>query len=174
MGRVARGRTGQGGYTLIELIIAVALGALLMTALTSVILTTVQAVTTASSRVEASAQLRNFQYLAYDDFAASAVPSPSGCGTPSLPCTTQPLVLNGLRASNQSPPIISSFQVSYAWVSSKFVDRQSGSLTTHAATNVTAFSWYVDGNSTVVVSLTIKVQAYSESQTLRFYPRMNP
>ena len=47
----------------------------------------------------------------------------------------------------------------------------------HAATNVTAFSYYLDGaapNQTVVVSLTVTFQSYSESQTLRFFPEVKP
>jgi pantothenate synthetase len=42
------------------------------------------------------------------------------------------------------------------------------------ATDVSAFAWYVDTNSTVVVSITVTVQSYSESETFRFYPRINP
>ena len=69
--------------------------------------------------------------------------------------------------------------MSYTWdVLSGFLDRTAGTNPpVHAATNVTAFSYYVDGvapNQTVVVSLTVTVQAYSESQTLRFYPQVNP
>ena len=165
---------GQNGYTLVELIIAVAIGALLMSALTSVLLTSWRAATIASSRVEASSQIRNFEYFAYDDFARSAAPSDPGC-VPSSPCTTQPLVLSGLQVSN-STPVPASFQVSYAWDGSNFLDRTVATTdaTGHAATNVTAFSWFVDTNATVVVSLTVTVQAYSVSQTFRFDPRMNP
>ncbi|TMC83774.1 MAG: type II secretion system protein [Chloroflexi bacterium] len=165
---------GQNGYTLVELIIAVAIGALLMSALTSVLLTSWRAATIASSRVEATSQIRNFEYFAYDDFARSAIPNASGC-VPATPCTTQPLVLSGLQVTN-STPVPASFQVSYAWDGSNFLDRTVATTdaTGHAATNVTAFSWFVDTNATVVVSLTVTVQAYSESQTFRFDPRMNP
>jgi prepilin-type N-terminal cleavage/methylation domain-containing protein len=165
---------GQDGYTLVELIIAVALGALLMAALTSVVLTSWRAANVASSRVEASGQIRNFEYFAYDDFARSGTPSTGAC-VPATPCTTQPLVLSGLQVSN-STPVPASFQVSYTWDGSNFLDRAIAStgVSEHAATNVTAFSWYVDTDSTVVVSLTITVQSYSESQTFRFDPRMNP
>ncbi len=147
---------GQDGFTLVELIISAAIGALLLSALTSVMLTSWRGATIAASRVEASGQIRNFEYFAYDDFARSATPSGSGC-----PCTTQPLVLSG---------------ITYAWDGSSFLDRAVASTgaTEHAATDVTAFSWYVDTDSTVVVSLTITIQAYSESQTFRFYPRVNP
>ena len=52
------------------------------------------------------------------------------------------------------------------------VDRKVGSATVNpAASNVTAFAWYLDGQ-TVVVSLTVKVRAISQSQTMRFYPRI--
>jgi prepilin-type N-terminal cleavage/methylation domain-containing protein len=166
--------TGQGGYTLVEVIIAAALGALLMSAVTSMMLTSWRAAMIASSRVEASGQIRNFEYFAYDDFARSAAPSNTGCDQ-SAPCTTQPLVLSGNQVSN-STPVPASFQVSYTWDGSSFLDRAvSGTgATEHAATDVSAFSWYVDTNATVVVSLTITVQSYSESQTFRFDPRMNP
>lgn len=171
----ARSRpSGQDGYTLVELIIAVALGALLMAALTSVVLTSWRAANVASSRVEASGQIRNFEYFAYDDFARSGTPSAAGC-VPATPCTTQPLVLSGFQVSN-STPVPASYQVSYTWDGSNFLDRAIAStgVTEHAATNVTAFSWYIDTDATVVVGLTVTVQSYSESQTFRFDPRMNP
>ncbi|TMC54345.1 MAG: type II secretion system protein [Chloroflexi bacterium] len=147
---------GQGGFTLVEVIISAAIGALLLSALTSVVLTSWRGAMIATSRVEASSQIRNFEYLAYDDFARSATPSGGAC-----PCTTQPLLLSG---------------VTYTWDGRSFLDRAVANTgaTEHAATDVSAFSWYVDTNSTVVVSLTITIQAYSESQTFRFYPRVNP
>jgi hypothetical protein len=42
---------------------------------------------------------------------------------------------------------------------------------------VSAFSWYLDTTSThptVVVTISVTIQAYTETQTLRFYPRVNP
>ena len=166
--------SAQGGYTLVELIIAVALGALLMSALTSVVLTSWRAANIASSRVEASSQIRNFELFAYDDFARSSTPIATGCAQ-SSPCTTQPLVLSGYQVSNMTP-VPDSVQVSYTWDGSSFLERAVAGtgVTEHAATNVSAFSWYVDTNATVVVSLTVTVQAYSKSQTFRFDPRMNP
>jgi prepilin-type N-terminal cleavage/methylation domain-containing protein len=160
---------GQAGFTLIEVVISVAIGAILMSALTSVILTSVRASATATSRIDASGQIRNFEFFAYDDFAHSAVPTPTGCiGTVGSPCTTQAIGLNG--------------PVTYAWDGTAFLDRLVGSNVTHMATNVTGFSWYVDSSlahPTVVINLTVTIQAfsdqpYSESQTLRFYPRVNP
>jgi len=174
---------GQGGYTLIEVVIASAIGAILLGGLFSVIFTSSQAVKTATSRIEASQQIRNFQFSAYDDFAHSGMPVPSGCaGTSASPCTTQPIVLNGLRASNSTTPITAPYSVSYTWDGTAFVDRQVGGVPNHAATNVTAFSWYLDGtapNQTVVVSMTVTIQlsnqqSYGESQALRFYPQVNP
>lgn len=161
----------QGGFTLIEVVIAAAIGLFVMSALTSVILTSVRASATASSRIEASGQIRNFEFFAYDDFAQSAVPNPSGCGTGVGDlCHGQPIALSG------------TYSVSYTWDGSAFLDRQLGSNVIHMATNVTDFSWYVDGSSlhpTVVISITVTIQAssdqpYSESQTFRFYPRVNP
>lgn len=151
-----RSKNRQGGYTLIEVIIAVALGALLMSALASVLLTSYRATETASSRVEASGQIRNFEYFAYDDFARSSLSALTGC-TIAAQCT--------------SP--INLATATYTWDGSNFLDRSTGPATIHAATNVTTFLWYVDSN-TVVVNLTVTVRSYSESQTFRFYPRLNP
>jgi len=163
----------QGGFTLVELIVALAIGALLMVAVTSVVLTSGRATTVATSRVEASGQIRNFEFFAYDDFARSSLPSAGSC-VAATPCTG-PLTLSGTQVSNTNP-VPSTVQVTYTWDGSNFLDRSVSTTgtATHAATNVSAFSWYVDPNATVVVSLTVTVQAYSESQTFRFLPRMNP
>jgi prepilin-type N-terminal cleavage/methylation domain-containing protein len=157
----------QGGFTLVELLIAAAIGTLLMTAITSVVLTSWRATTIASSRVEASGEVRNFEYYAYDDFARSSIPDAGACA-PASPCTTQPLVMNGNQLSS---PI----SVTYAWDGTQFLDRTVGTgPSEHMATDVSAFSWYVDANSTVVVTMTVTIQSYSESETFRFYPRVNP
>ncbi len=65
-GKIVR-RNSQAGFTLIELVIATAIGLVVMSALTSVVLTTVIADNTAIAHVEASSQVRNFQFNAYDD-----------------------------------------------------------------------------------------------------------
>jgi prepilin-type N-terminal cleavage/methylation domain-containing protein len=164
----------QGGFTLIEVIIASALGLVVMVGLTSVVFTTWNATKTATDRIQTSAQIRNFEYFAYDDFASSGVPSSTSCGTSASPCTTDPLVLDGPRATNSFPPAMNPSRVTYTWDGSNFLDRQvegSGSII-HAASGVTAFSWYVDANNTVLVALTVASGAYSESQTFRFYPRV--
>lgn len=158
---------GQGGFTLVELLITAAIGALLLAALSSVVLTSWQATNVASSRVQASSEVRNFEYYAYDDFTRSSVPNAGACA-PASPCTTQPLTLIGYQVSS---PVT----VTYAWDGSQFVDRTTGTgPSRHMATDVSAFSWYIDTNSTVVVSMTVTVQSYSESETFRFYPRVNP
>jgi prepilin-type N-terminal cleavage/methylation domain-containing protein len=149
--------TGQEGYTLVEVVIAMALGALLMSALTSVVLTSWRASDMALSRVEASGQIRNFQTFAYDDFARSDLSTLGGC-TATAPCKTP----------------INLATVTYTWdAKSKFLDRATSQSRIHAARNVEPFGWYVDKN-TVVVSLTVTVRSYSQSQTFRFYPRLNP
>jgi prepilin-type N-terminal cleavage/methylation domain-containing protein len=163
---------GQGGYTLVEVIISAAIGALLLAALTSVVYTSWHASTIASGRVEASSEVRNFEYFAYDDFARSSLPNAGGC-VPSSPCTTQPLSLTGVKVSN-STPLPSGTSVTYSWDGSQFLDRTVAGVSEHMATDVTAFSWYVDTNTTVVVSLTVTVQGYSQSQTFRFRPELNP
>jgi prepilin-type N-terminal cleavage/methylation domain-containing protein len=164
----------QGGFTLIEVIIAAAIGALLLSALTSVVLTSWRATITAESRVEASSEVRNFEYYAYDDFAQSSLPAAGLC-LQATPCTTQPLTLSGLQVSNTNP-VPSPYTVSYSWDGSAFLDRSVGGsgVSAHMGTDVTAFSWYVDTNATVVVSLTINVHNYSETETFRFFPRVSP
>ena len=153
---------------------ASAIGLFVMTGLTSVVLTTWRAGTVATSRIEASSQIRNFQLEAYDDFALSGVPAISSCASgDSPPCT---IALSGLQASNSTAPLAVPYQVTYTWDGAN-LDRQTGSSSNQAATNVTAFSAYMSGTApyqTVVVTLTVTVQSYAETQTLRFYPRVNP
>jgi prepilin-type N-terminal cleavage/methylation domain-containing protein len=166
---------GQGGYTLVEVLVASALGLVVMTGLAQVVLPTWRAGNIATSRIEASGQVRNFQFDAYDDFALSGVPTLSNCASASPPPCT--ITLSGLQASNSTVPVSTGYQVTYTWDGAN-VDRKVGSNPpNHAATNVTGFSAYIAGtapNQTVVVTLTVTVQAYAETQTLRFYPRVNP
>lgn len=166
----------QAGYTLIEVIISAAIGAILLAGLTSVVLTSVRANDVASSRVEASAQIRSFESFAYQDFAHAGVPA--ACGSQSAPCTTQPIALSGPTNNSVNP-----VGVTYTWDGSSVVARQVGSdAPIPVATGVTRFSWYVDQSAalpTVIVSMTVTVQessrqAYSQSQTFLFYPRVNP
>jgi prepilin-type N-terminal cleavage/methylation domain-containing protein len=168
--RATRYVTSQAGYTLVEVIIASAIGAVLMAGLTSVILTSVRAVDTASSRVQASSQIRSFVYFAYDDFDQSGVPAA---------CTPPPsgacLKLSGLHASNSQPPVISDRFVTYTWDGSDFLDRQVDSgPPQHVASGVTAFSWSVTGGASrqsCLVQITVTVGSYAESQTLQFFPQ---
>ena len=169
---------GQDGFTLVEVVISAAIGALLLGALVSVILTSTNAVSTAASRVEASSQIRSFEAFAYDDFARGDPSKLSGSCTPSSPCTTQPITLSGTQVTNSSVPVPTpNYQITYTWDQTKnLLKRQvvgSGASLT-AATNVTLFQWYVDANASVVVSLRVTMGTYSESQTFRFSPRMNP
>jgi type II secretory pathway pseudopilin PulG len=157
--RLGRYMRSQGGYTLVEVVIASALGMVVMTALTSVILTSWRAGNTAVGRVEASSEIRNFQFRAYDDFAQSGLPLSSGCGTDG--CST-PIVLTGPQAGDQ---------VIYSWDGKNLLDRQAAGSSRHVATDVKYFRWYLDGR-TVVVRLTVTVLDYSETQTMRFYPRV--
>lgn len=178
--RLAARRRRQAGFTLIELIIATSIGLMIMGALTSVVLTTAQAANTATARIEASAQVRNLQLSANDDFVLSRAPSPSGCGTSNNPCHTQALVLQGSRMPNTTTGTAAPYTATYVWnSSSSVVTRQVATGSRVVATNVTAFAWYVDATGaspTVVVSMTVTVAfyntSYSESQTFRFYPRV--
>ena len=155
---------------------------MVMGALTSVVLTTAQAANAATARLEASAQVRDLQLSANDDFVLSRAPSPSGCGTSNNPCHTQALVLQGSRMPNLTAATPASYTVTYVWNSSpsqQVVTRQTAAGNRVVARNVTAFAWYVDSTGaypTVVVSMTVTVAfyntSYSESQTFRFYPRV--
>lgn len=177
---VAARHRSQAGYTLIELMIASAIGLLVMGALTSIVMTMTLGDNTATGRIEASAQIRNFQLTAYDDFALSRPPSPTGCGTSSSPCTTQDMILMGSRIPNDPIGLPAPFTARYTWDSTqqavmRFVD--TGSRV--AASNVTAYSWYIDnsgGHPVVVINMTVTVNfyntSYSESQSLLFYPRV--
>jgi prepilin-type N-terminal cleavage/methylation domain-containing protein len=177
---LAARRKQQAGFTLIELIIATAIGVLVMGALTSVVLTTVLAANTANGRIQASSQVRSFQFTAYDDMAFAQPPAPVGCGAPGTPCTTQDMILQGcLNPINARDPGIV-HTVRYAWDAAAQVVRRYSATSSHVvASNVTMYSWYLDTGAhptSVVVSMTVTVAAYnttySESQTLRFYPRI--
>lgn len=178
--RVAARRRRQAGYTLIELIVASAIGLMVMGALTSVVLTMALGANTATSRVEASAQIRNFQLTAYDDFAMGRPPSPVGCGTPVSPCTTQDMILDGSHMPNLTGAVATPYTVRYTWDRSQgVVTRFVGITSRVAASGVTSYSWYVDSSGAhpvVVVSMTVVVSfyntSYAESQTLLFYPRV--
>jgi prepilin-type N-terminal cleavage/methylation domain-containing protein len=175
-------KRGQAGYTLVELIVATAIGTMVLGALTSILLTTALSTNVATSRVEASNQVRNFQLTAYDDMALSQIPSPSGCGTQADPCTSQAIVLNGSRMTNELAGVAATYGVSYTWdPATGAVTRQvTGGASRVVATNVTSYSWYVDSTEAhpaIVVSLTVTFasynSSYSESQTLRFSPRVS-
>jgi prepilin-type N-terminal cleavage/methylation domain-containing protein len=168
----------QGGFTLVELLVASAIGLIVMTGLTSLVLSTWRAGTIATTRVVASGQIRNFQLDADDDFALSGLPTLTNCmaGSPP-PCT---IALSGFQASKAAVPVITPYQVSYVWDGVNVDRNVVGGSSKHAATDVAAFSAYLSGqpgNQTVVVTLTITmpgVPPYSETQTLQFYPRVNP
>jgi prepilin-type N-terminal cleavage/methylation domain-containing protein len=183
--RLQRYLRSQEGFTLVELMIASLIGLIVMTGLTTVVLTTTRAATVAQSRVEASNQVRNFQSDAYEDFALSGVPTLSSCAPASPPPCT--IVLSGLQASNSVPPSPGPLQITYSW-NGTTVDRTVGSNPpscapaspppcTIVASSVTAFSASLRGAApyqTVVVTLTVTVSAYTETQTMQFYPRVNP
>jgi prepilin-type N-terminal cleavage/methylation domain-containing protein len=175
------GRRSQAGYTLVEVLVATAIGAIVMGAVTSIVVTTVISTNVATSRVDATTQVRDFQLNAYDDVARSALPGASGCGSQANPCTTQPMVLTGSRIPNQLAGSPSPYTVTYTWDPSQhLVVRQvSAGPSRPVATGVTSYAWYIDssaGHPTVVVNLTVTVStynaSYSESQSFRFYPRV--
>ncbi len=181
--RLIRAARDQRGFTLIEVMVSSIIGLIVMTALTSVVFTSWRGWQVATGRVEASSQVRSFEFFAYDDFAQSAPPAPGGCGTSqATACTTQPIVLVGTRAVNAPNPAVNfNYQVQYLWDGKSFLDRIANGSRVHAATEVTGFSWYVvpqppvpghPQRDTVVVTLTVTEQGYAETQTLQFYPRI--
>ena len=184
-----RYRSDQSGFTLVEVVIASALGLMVITGLTSVILTSIKATSIATSRIEASGQIRNFELHAYDDFALSAIPDTAGCGAPPWSC---PIKLAGTQVTNSVTPTVDpTYKVSYSWDGTAVLDRQvGGNPPAHVAKNITDFSWWVEGSAlhqTVVVKLGVTVplprssgpafafagDPYTEYQILRFYPRVN-
>lgn len=175
--RAARLRS-QSGFTMIELLVATVIASVILVALTSVVFTTYQADQTATSRVEASGELRNFQQVAYDDFAGSTIPTaPGGCGTSGQPCTQAAIQLSGCAMNGAGT--LQQRTVSYTWTAaSDTIERQVNSSTVETtASGVTAFNWYLDGtapNQSVIVSLTVTVKAVSQSETMQFYPRVAP
>jgi prepilin-type N-terminal cleavage/methylation domain-containing protein len=178
---LAARRRRQSGFTLIELLIATTLGLFVLGALTSLVVTMMVADNTATGRVEASSQVRDFQLAAYEDFVLARAPTSPGCGTAANQCTTQTLLLIGDQAPTSGQPVPDTIR--YEWYPStqtvtRQADNTNGTSTRVVASNVTAYSWYVDRTAapTVVVSLTVTIPSYnatySESQTFRFYPRI--
>jgi prepilin-type N-terminal cleavage/methylation domain-containing protein len=174
----ARRHRMQGGFTLIELLVASAIGLIVMSALTSIVMTTYRASQAASGRVEAAGEIRTFEQTAYGDFATSSLPvPPGGCGSSSSPCVHDPIQLQGCKMTNSITPSLQPGTVTYAWpLGSSFVNRTVGGVPVNAAAaGVTAFSWYLDGtapNQSVVVALTVQMGPVTQSQTMRFNPRV--
>lgn len=168
----------QGGFTLIELMIATAIGLVVLTGLTSVVFTTYRANQIATSRVEASGQIRNFEETAYDDFALSSLPpTPGGCGTSAQPCTQDSIQLKGCGMTNSATPSLQSRTIAYAWnKGTQSIDRSLNAVPVNSvASGVTNFAWYIDGvapSQSVVVTMTVTITTYSQTQTLRFHPRV--
>ena len=176
----------QAGFTLIELIIATAIGLVVMTGLMSVMFTAYRADRQATSRVEAAGQIRSFQQSAFRDFALSSLPpAPPTCGTQASPCTQDPIQLSGCSITSNDGGVTHVWQshsVTYSWNNAtQMVTRDVGSgVTFPAASNVSAFSWYLDGaspNQSVVVTIAVTVNwaqnsPYTQSQVLRFFPHV--
>jgi prepilin-type N-terminal cleavage/methylation domain-containing protein len=178
-------KNAQAGFTLIELIIATAIGLVVMTGLTSVLFTAYRADRQATSRVEVAGQIRTFQQSASRDFAMSSMPpAPPTCGTEATPCTQDPIQLTGCSITSNDGGATHAWQshlVTYTWNNTtQIVTRDVGSgVTFPAASDVSAFSWYVDGtspNQSVVVTIAVTVNwaqgsPYTQSQVFKFSPQ---
>ena len=176
----------QAGFTLIELIIATAIGLVVMAGLTSIMFTAYRADRQATTRVEVAGQIRTFEQSAFRDFALSSLPpAPPTCGTQATPCTQDPIQLSGCSITSNdggATHVWQSHTVTYAWNNTtQVVTRDVGSgVTFPAASDVSAFSWYVDGtspNQSVVVTIAVTLNwsqnsPYTQSQVLRFYPQV--
>lgn len=185
-GTVSAPRNAQAGFTLIELIIATAIGLVVMTGLTSLVFTAYRADRQATTRVEVAGQIRTFEQSAFRDFSMSSLPqAPPTCGTQAAPCTQDPIQLSGCSISSIDGGATYQWQshrVAYTWHNTtQVVTRDVGSgVTFPAASDVSAFSWYVDGtspNQSVVVTIAVTVNwaqnsPYTQSQVLKFYPRV--
>lgn len=175
-----RGRQSQAGYTLVEVLVATAIGAIVIGAVTSIVVTTAMATNVTTSHVDATTQIRDFQLNAYDDFTRSAMPVASGCVSFVTRCST-PMTLIGSRMPNQVGGAAAPYTVTYTWdpIQQLVVRQVSGGASRTVASGVTSYSWYVDSSAahpTVVVNLTVTVNtynaSYSETQAFRFYPRV--
>ena len=176
----------QAGFTLVELIIATAIGLVVMTGLTSIMFTAYRADRQATSRVEAAGQIRTFEQSAFKDFTLSSVPqTPPTCGTKATPCTQDPIQLSGCSITSNdggATHVWQSHKVTYTWNNTtQVVTRNVGAgVTFPAASDVTAFSWYLEGtspNQSVVVTIAVTVNwaqssPYTQSQAFRFYPQV--
>ena len=176
----------QAGFTLIELIIATAIGLVVMAGLTSIMFTAYRADRQATSRVEAAGQIRTFEQSASRDFALSSMPpAPPTCGTQATPCSQDPIQLSGCSITSNdggATHVWQSHKVTYTWSNTtQVVTRDVGSgVTFPAASDVTAFTWFLDGtspNQSVVVTIAVTVNwaqnsPYTQSQVLRFFPQV--
>jgi len=185
-GRFLAPKNAQAGFTLIELIIATAIGLVVLTGLFSVMFTAYRADRQATTRVEVAGQIRTFEQSAFRDFELSALPpAPPTCGTKATPCTQAPIQLSGCSITSTdggATHVWQSHKVTYTWNSTtQVVTRDVGAgVTLPAASDVSAFSWYVDGttpNQTVVVTIGVTLNwaqssPYTQSQVLRFHPQV--
>lgn len=179
-------RRSQAGFTLVEMMIASAMGAIVMGALSSVVWLATSSNASVDPRLQASGQVRNLQTALNADLT-SARPAPladSGC-TQSVPCTTFPIQVRGpivpARTGLAQPDPVAHY-VTYCYIpAGSVVERFAGTLTAcpgaagsgqAVARRLSSFSWYYTGTS-VVVSVSATVGSYSTGQVLLFNPGDN-
>jgi prepilin-type N-terminal cleavage/methylation domain-containing protein len=160
----------QAGYTLVEMILALGIGTMLIAGTALLLWTMFTANHTSDVRLQASAQIRNFQLAFHDDVVLNNRPvSITGNCTPPGPCT---ISLSGSRF-NQGASGPGAFSVTYSYSSGTVTRQVSGAGATEVAKNVARFCPGVSAGNVVTVNLTAQdsLGAYSETQTLKFDPR---
>jgi hypothetical protein len=79
--------------------------------------------------------------------------------------------------TNSATPSLQSRTIAYAWnKGTQSIDRNVNAAPVNSvASGVTKFAWYIDGvapSQSVVVTMTVTITTYSQTQTLRFHPRV--
>jgi hypothetical protein len=158
---------------MVEFILAAGISALLAAAMVQVLFTVYGANHTSDSRLQASAQIRNFQLAFHDDLVLAA--SLTACANP---CTTLTISGNRLNQNATSP---CAFSVTYTFTAPSGtnpyvpgkVTRTVSGRSIDVARNVPSLTFYVATDNTVTGNITVQdsSRSYSETQSLLFHPR---
>ncbi|MFN2463428.1 MAG: type II secretion system protein J [Candidatus Dormibacteria bacterium] len=160
----------QGGFTLVEMIIATAVSSILLAGISVLVFTNFSASTIAAQRLQASGQLQNFQVAFYRDAALDNTATNRSPIIAAAPCD---VVLAG-RRRDAGGTTNTSYSVEYK-LSGSDIRRTVAATTSTVARNVKLFTCALqsDGTFQVVISAQDTTGSYTQSQTFRFYPRGN-